>query len=76
MLEDCLKAYIRDNYGSISIFCRKIGMAQSTFSTIMISGIQGATLRSIAKICQELNISIDELAKGNIVPLTKEGNKT
>lgn len=72
MIEERLKDYIKEKYGNVSAFCKEIGMANSTFATIMTNGIQCANVKNIIKICQALNISADELAKGNIVPLTMD----
>lgn len=72
MVEEKLKNYIKAKFGNVANFCKEIGMANSTFATIMTNGIQCANVKNIIKICQALNISADELAKGNIVPITMD----
>ena len=72
MTEEKLKNYIKMKYGNIANFCKEIGMANSTFATIMTNGIQCANVKNIIKICQALDISADELAKGNIVPVKSD----
>lgn len=72
MVEEKLKNYIKVKFGNIANFCKEIGMANSTFATIMTNGIQCANVKNIIKICQALNISADELAKGNIVPVSMD----
>ena len=72
MIEEKLKNYIKLKYGNIANFCKEVGMANSTFATIMTNGIQCANVKNILKICEALNISADGLAKGNIVPLNTD----
>ena len=72
MVEEKLKNYIKVKFGNVANFCKEIGMANSTFATIMTNGIQCANVKNIIKICQALNISADELAKGNIVPISMD----
>lgn len=65
-IEDKLKNLILDRYSSIREFTLKIDMAYSTLNSIFIRGIQNSTLSNILKICDELHISADALANGEI----------
>lgn len=69
--EDKLKDFIKEKYGNVANFCKEIGMANSTFATIMAKGINCASANNIFRICRALNISADELAMGRIVPLAE-----
>jgi transcriptional regulator with XRE-family HTH domain len=68
MVETDLRELVIRNYGNISAFVEKIGMAKSTFSTILKRGVNSASIDNIIKICKELGISADALAEGKIVP--------
>lgn len=67
--EDKLKDLVLERYGTVSAFTQSIGMANSTFATILKIGIHKSSIANIIKICQALKISTDELANGNIVPV-------
>ena len=67
-IEDRLKTLIIDRYGSVSAFTKSIGMANSTFSTILKNGIHSANVTNVIKICKALDISTDELAHDRIIP--------
>lgn len=67
-IEDELKQFILSKYGSITNFCKKINMSQSTLSTIFARGIQRTSITKMIEICDELGISVDALAQGEIVP--------
>ena len=69
--EERLKEYIKEHYGTVREFCDKYGFPYSTVSTIFKRGISKASVTTIIKICQALNISTDELVQGNIVPVEK-----
>lgn len=66
--EEKLKDLIKIKYGSLRKFCNETGIPQSTLSTIMVKGINNASIRTIIKICQALDISTDELAEGRVIP--------
>lgn len=67
MLEEKLKKIILNKYNSIKSFSEKIDVPYTTIDTILKRGIKKANINNIIKICNELNISVDELEKGNIV---------
>lgn len=67
-IEEKLQDYIKAKYGSIYAFTKEIGMANSTFATLMKRGIHSASITSLIKICKALDISVDELAQDRITP--------
>lgn len=68
-VENKLKSYILSKYKSVNEFSQETGIPQSTVATIFKRGVNNSSVGSIIKICTALNISTDELAKGNIVSL-------
>lgn len=66
--EEKLKELILSRYSSLREFTIDIGIAYSTFDSILRRGIQNATITNILKICNALHISADALANGEIVP--------
>lgn len=67
--EEKLKDLIKAKYGNILNFSKSIDLPNSTLATILKYGVNKASISSIIKICHALEISVDELAKGNIVSL-------
>ncbi len=70
--EEKLKQYILSKHRSVHEFTQSIGMPYGTMSSIFKRGIDNSSVTNIIKICNALHISADELANGNIVPITKE----
>jgi hypothetical protein len=68
-IEERLKDYILTKYKSIREFTLKANIPYSTVDTILKRGVPNASIGNILKICSALNISADELANGNIVPV-------
>ena len=68
-IEDKLREYILKRYKSLREFTIDIGMSYSTLSSILSRGVDGASVGNIIKICKGLNISVDALADGEIVPV-------
>lgn len=67
-VEYILKGMIIEKYGSVSEFSKRIGMANSTLTTILKNGVHSASVDNVIKICKALDISTDELAHDRIVP--------
>jgi DNA-binding Xre family transcriptional regulator len=67
-IEQQLKELILSRYENVIDFTKKIGMPNSTFASILHRGVSKASVNNIIKICQELEISADELSNGKIVP--------
>lgn len=74
-IEEQLRNYIVTKYGTITKFGEKVGLSQSTLSTIFKRGIQRTSITRIFMICDELGISADALALGKIVPKAEYGKK-
>jgi len=68
-IEERLKEYILQRYGSLKDFSSSIDMSNSTVNSILIRGIGNSTVSNIIKICKALGISADALADGKIVPV-------
>lgn len=70
-LEERLKAYILLTYKSMREYVNTSGVdiPYTTVDGMMKRGIHNASISNVLKLCHNLNISADELAKGNIVPL-------
>lgn len=66
-IEETLKSYIIERYGSIRAFALSADIAYTTVVTILQRGINNASLTSIKRICDALNISPDKLSEGKIV---------
>lgn len=69
--EEKLKEYILSSYRSVHEFTQSIDMPYGTMASIFKRGISNSSVTNIIKICSALEISTDELANGNIVPIIK-----
>lgn len=69
-IEIQLKRYIMAKHKSLRNFVNesKIDMPYSTVDGILKRGINKASIDNIIKICDALDISVDALAQGKIVP--------
>ena len=67
-IEERLKQYILDRYGSIREFTIQADIPYSTVTDVFKRGIGGSSVKVIFKICKVLNISPDALAEGEIAP--------
>lgn len=74
-IEEKLKEYILVKYKSIREFTLSAGIPYSTVDAILKRGVMNASIGNILKICSALNISADELANGNIVPVENKSEK-
>ena len=70
-IEEQLKDCVIEKFGSVSAFTTSIGMSNSTFVSMINRGIQNAGVQNVIKVCQALDISVDGLADGKIVPIGK-----
>ena len=66
-VENELKNLIIDRYGNVKAFALSIGLPNSTLDSIFRRGVLKSSVTNIIKICDALDISADELAKGKIV---------
>lgn len=67
-IEENLKLMIIERYGTMLNFATAIDMSTSTLSTILNRGVHNANIHNVIKICNALDISVDELAFDRIVP--------
>ena len=73
--EEKLKQFILTKHRSVNEFTKSINMPYGTMSRIFKRGIDNSSVTNIIKICNALEISADELANGNIVPVVKDPEK-
>ena len=73
--EDKLKELILNRYHSIREFTIENDIPYTTIHSIFKRGIGNSSVTNIIKICKALNISVDALADGEIVPLKKQPSK-
>lgn len=68
-IEERIKALILSKYKSIRDFVNnsEIGIPYTTVDGMLKRGIYNASISNVLKLCHVLEISSDELAKGNIV---------
>lgn len=70
-VEEQLKDLIIEHSSSISKFASDCGLPYSTVATVFRRGVGKTNVNTIILICRELHISVDEILKGNIVPVTE-----
>lgn len=75
-IEDELKEFIVERYGSASEFCKTSDMPTSTYFTIMRRGIGKTSTTTMMKMCDALGIDVNALAKGKIEVVEKNRIKT
>lgn len=67
-IEERLKRIILSRYGSLRAFTIASDIPHSTVDTILKRGVANSNISNIVKLCKALNISVDALADGDIVP--------
>lgn len=76
-IEEKLKELILSRFKSVREFAIYADMPPTTVRAILNRGVGNSSLTNIIRVCKVLNISVDELANGNIVPKSiKEDNST
>ena len=65
-IEEQLKLMILQKYKSIRAFSIASQIPYSTIDSILKNGINGASVKNVAKICDMLDIDMDNLAEGFI----------
>lgn len=74
-VEDNLKKYILEKYGSLKNFAEKINMPYTTLDSIFKRGIKKSSANNLVKIIAELKIDINSLILDNtIIPHTPRDN--
>lgn len=66
-MEEKIKDVIINRYGSVKRFADKIQVPYTTIDTILKRGILNSNVLNVIKICNDLNIDIEELANGKVV---------
>lgn len=66
-LEEQLKQYIIEQYGSIRAFTIQKGLTYASVDSILRRGIKNATWTNVKKLCAALGITADGLAKNQII---------
>ena len=69
--EELLKNYILSKYKSLLEFTQRCDIPYGTLQGVLKRGISNSSLTTIMKICHELEISVDALAIGKIVPIDR-----
>lgn len=67
MIEDQLKELMKERYGSVKNFARKIDMPYSTLDTILKRGLLNSNVQNVITICQKLEVDLDEIRNDKIV---------
>lgn len=67
MIEEKVKEIIIERYDSVKRFSDKIGIPYTTVDTILKRGLLKSNVLNVIKICNELNVDIDELANNKVV---------
>ena len=72
--EEKIKELILIQYKSLRDFINNSGidMPYTTLDGILKRGVSNASISNVLKLCKALNISADELSKGNIVPINSD----
>lgn len=65
-VEDRLRTLIISRYGDVKTFAITVNISNSTMGAILQRGILNTTLKNVLAICDELGISMDALARGEI----------
>ena len=71
-VEEKLKDLILKEYKSLPNFANKSGIPYQTIISILKRGINKASISNIIEMCRTLEISVDELADGRIVPVNED----
>lgn len=67
MIENEIKDLIVNKYGSVKRFSSKIKVPYTTIDTILKRGLLKSNVLNVIKICNELNIDLNELINNKIV---------
>lgn len=67
-VEESLKNHIIEKYGTLKKFSEVTGIKYTTLSHILSHDIKNCSVNHCIKICRELDISVDALAMGYIIP--------
>ena len=65
-IEEEIKNLIIKDYGSISNFATKYDFPWSTVKAMLTRGIKNSSISNVIKLCNALNLDIEELSKDRI----------
>ena len=68
-IEERLQAMMKERYGSVLRFSQAAGLANSTTVGVLQRGVGKSGYQTLSRICDELNISVEALGEGRIVPV-------
>ena len=71
-IEERLKEMILTQYKSLQKFADHSGINYQTLVAILKRGVNKASIHNIIDMCHTLEISVDELADGRIVPVNED----
>ena len=66
-IEEQIKELIIGRYSNLSNFCKKYGFPWSTVKAMLTRGIRNSSVSNVIKLCDALNLDIEELSKDKIV---------
>ena len=66
-IEEMLREYINERYGSVRAFAIQHDIAYTTVVSVLKRGVDNSSVTTIVRICDALDISPDELTEGRIV---------
>ena len=66
-MENKIKELIIEKYGSVKRFAEKVNVPYTTIDTILKRGLLNSNVLNVIKICNELNIDVNELANSKVV---------
>lgn len=67
-IEEKLKAYILEKYGSIRQFALQADLKYTNIDSILRRGIKNSTWTNVKTVCEALQIDVDALADEEIKP--------
>lgn len=73
-IEEKLRAYILETHKSFQAFVNRVGLPYSTVSGMLQRGLGTASVDNVIKVCKVLNLSVDDLAEGRLVPCDQNTN--
>lgn len=67
-IEEEVKKMILERYKTLNNFCKEYRFPWSTVNGMLTRGIKNASISNVIKLCNALNLDIEELSKDKIVP--------
>ena len=67
-IEEQIKDLIVQRYKNLSVFCKQYDFSWTTVNSILTRGIRKSTISNVIKLCDALNLDLEELVKDKLVP--------